>query len=189
MTIRSILKTACLFLNKQNLCEKIDLPDLTDVDEADKNEIAFLLKCLNLVYQEIATDYIPLLHKENIQVVDNKILFTDLEKKFFEVVSIKDENGCKVKFKTYPNYIEVNKNEVDIVYKYTPASLDALISTMENFSNKVSEITFAFGIVMEYSFINGLHEDALIWEKRFKDALFIRSGKKSCIKLPVRRWC
>lgn len=188
MTIKSILKTACLFLNKEDLCEKIDATNFDSLSDAFKSQINFLLKCLNLTYQEVASDYIPLLKKESISVSDNKILLSDLSKKFLEVVFLRDKNGKKLKFKVFPDYIEVNADEAEIIYKYLPTELTSLSTTMESFSNKVSEITLAFGVAMEYSFINGLHEDAAVWEKRFKDALFIRSGKKNNIKLPVRRW-
>lgn len=188
MTIKSILKTACLFLNKEDLCEKIDAEDFDSLSDTFKSQINFLLKCLNLTYQEVASDYIPLLKKESISVSDKKISLSDLSKKFLEVVSLRDKNGKKLKFKVFPDYIEVDTDEAEIVYKYLPTGLTSLSTTMESFSNKVSEITLAFGVAMEYSFINGLHEDAAVWEKRFKDALFIRSGKKNNIKLPVRRW-
>ncbi len=188
MTIKSILKTACLFLNKEELCDKIDIDDMSILSDSEKEQILFLLKCLNLVYQEIATDYFPLLNKEVITTTDGKVLFSNLQKEFLEVISLKDCNGQKVRFRSFPSYLETAAEKVEIVYKYLPSDLESLTSTMETFSNKVSEKTFAFGVAMEYSFINGLYEDAQIWEKRFKDALFIRSCKKSNIKLPVRRW-
>lgn len=188
MTIKSILKTACLFLNKEDLCEKIDVEDFDSLSEAYKSQINFLLKCLNLTYQEIASDYIPLLKKESISFVDGEILLSSLSKKFLEVVSLRSKNGEKVKYKIYPDYIEANIDEADMVYKYLPSNLTSLSSTIETFANRVSEITLAFGVAMEYCFINGLHEDAAVWERRFKDALFIRSSKKNNIKLPVRRW-
>ena len=59
---------------------------------------------------------------------------------------------------------------------------------IECFSNKITEKVFAFGVAMEYCFIQGLYDDAQIWEKRFKDALLVRASKKSNMKLPVRRW-
>lgn len=188
MIIKSILKTACMFLNKEDLCEKIDSSDFESLLEADKNQINFLVKCLNITYQEVASDYIPLLEKEFVTPSNGKIYFSNLKKQILEVVYIKDENGRKVKFKTFSNYIETNAKSVEILYKYAPLKIENLNSQIETFSNKVSEITLAFGVAMEYYFINGLHEDASVWEKRFKDALFMRNSKKFNIKLPVRRW-
>ena len=63
MTIKSILKTACIFLQKDELLSVQSLDGTeTETDEQTK-ELSHLLRCLNLVLSEIATDYIPLLTK------------------------------------------------------------------------------------------------------------------------------
>ena len=84
--------------------------------------------------------------------------------------------------------MEVDGVSSEIFYRYQPDEISSLEDELENFSNKVTEKIFAFGVAMEYCFIQGLYDDAQIWEKRFKDALLIRASKKSNMKLPARRW-
>ena len=188
MTIKNILKIACLFLGKENIANVLNLEDFSLASDGEKSEVQFLISCLNLVQQEIATDYIPLNIRENVLPEDGKILIKSLSKKLLEVISIKDRNGYKLKYKNFPNHLEVDGVSSEIFYRYQPDEISSLEDELENFSNKVTEKIFAFGVAMEYCFIQGLYDDAQIWEKRFKDALLIRASKKSNMKLPARRW-
>ena len=188
MTIKNILKIACLFLGKENIVAALNLEDFSMASEGEKSEVQFLISCLNLIQGEVATDYIPLNFKEKVASEDGKILIESLSKKLLEVVSVKDKNGYKIKFKNFPNHIEVDGVAGEILYRYQPDEISELDDEIENFSNKVTEKILAFGVAMEYCFIQGLYDDAQIWEKRFKDALLIRASKKSNMKLPVRRW-
>ena len=188
MTIKSILKIAGLFLNKNDMISALDLENISSASQSVQDEINFLVKCLNLAYQEVASDYIPLLYKEKVTLTDGKLNFSGLTKTIVDVVSLKDKNGFRVKYQSFPSYLQTNENEVEITYKYQPEDLTSLSSTIESFAGRVSEKLLAFGTLMEYCFILGLYEDAEIWEKRFKDALLVRSRKKSGMKLPSRRW-
>ena len=188
MTIKNILKIACLFLGKENIVNVLNLEDYETASDSEKSEVQFLISCLNLVYEEVATDYIPLYVRENVSLDDNKILIKSLSKKLLEVISIKDRNGYKVKYKNFPNHLEVDGVASEILYRYQPDEISKIDDEIECFSNKITEKVFAFGVAMEYCFIQGLYDDAQIWEKRFKDALLVRASKKSNMKLPVRRW-
>ena len=166
----------------------MDLENISSASQSVQDEINFLIKCLNLAYIEVAEDYVPLLCKEKLILDGGKLNFSSLTKTLVDVVSLKDKNGFKIKYKSFPTYLQTNESEAEITYKYKPEDLTSLTSTVESFAGKVSEKLLAFGTLMEYCFILGLYEDAEIWEKRFKDALLVRSRKKSGIKLPSRRW-
>lgn len=188
MIVKDIIKIACLFLGKENFENLTELGGNETSTDSQKKELALLLKCLNLTYSEIASDYVPLLCCENIQTENGKIMFCDLTKNFCELKSLKDENGYRLKYKLFPDYILTDASKVEITYSYLPTALTSYESLVENFSKKVSEKILAFGLAMEYCFISGLYDDAEMWEKRFKDALFIKNNKKTEIKLPRRRW-
>lgn len=188
MDIKNILKLACLFLGKENLENLTELGGLQSSTSAEQKELNFLLRCLNLTYSEIASDYIPLLKTENVSTTDGKIVFSNLSKNLCEVKSLKDSGGFKVSYKLYPDYIFADGKDFEITYSYLPEVLENFSSSLENFSKKISEKILAYGTAMEYCFISGLYDDAQIWEKRFKDALMVRSGKKTEKRLPKRRW-
>lgn len=189
MEIVNIIKNACVFLQKDELLDVEDLGGATPSNSAQQKEIGILLRCLNLVYNQIATDYIPLLKTEKITPVNGEIVLSDLSKKILDIKRIEDKFGMRVNYKLYPNKIVLTiSGEVTITYSYEPEELTALTSIMESFSEKLTERVMAYGVAMEYSFISGLHDDASIWETRFKDGLLIAARKKSEMRLPNRRW-
>lgn len=188
MTIKSILKTACIFLQKDELLSVQSLDGIgTETDEQTK-ELSHLLRCLNLVLSEIATDYIPLLKTETVSSTDGKILLSSLSKDVLDIVKVENKFMLSEPYKLFPGSIETIPGEVKITYSYEPAKLESLTSEIENFSGKLTDRLVAYGVAMEYCFICGLHDDASIWEKRFKDGLLIAARKKSAIRLPKRRW-
>lgn len=188
MEIINILKNACVFLQKDELIELTELGGEIESTEAQKKEINILFRCLNLVYNQVATDYISLIKTEILIPIDNEILFTSLSKKILDVKRIEDKYGIRINYKLYPDRIKIINEQVTITYTYEPDELKELTSTMESFSEKLTERVMAYGVAMEYSFISGLHDDASIWETRFKDGLLIAVRKKSEIRLPSRRW-
>lgn len=188
MEIINILKNACVFLKKDELLEITELGGEETSTEAQQKELNLLFRCLNLVYNSVATDYIPLIKTENITSINGEILFSSLGEKILDVKRIEDKYGIRVNYKLYPDKILTIDGEVNITYSYEPEELEELTSTMESFSEKINERVIAYGVAMEYSFISGLHDDASIWEKRFKDSLQIASRKKAEMRLPNRRW-
>ena len=188
MEIVNVLKNACVFLQKDELLELTEFGGETESTESQQKEINILLRCLNLVYNQIATDYIPLIQTEKVVSINGEILFNSLSKKILDIKRIEDKCKLRVNYKLYPDRIKTINCEVYITYTYEPNELQELTSTMETFSEKLTERVMAYGVAMEYSFISGLHDDASIWETRFKDGLLIASRKKSEMRLPSRRW-
>ncbi len=188
MTAKNIIKTACIFLQKDELLDVTDLDGELTATSTQLKELEHLLRCLNLVIDEIATDYVPLVHKEKLTPSKGIINLSSFSKDLIDILQVKDKFGIKANYKLFPSYLETIDGEVEVTYSFKPVALTSLSSTMEQFSQKVSERVVAYGVAMEYSFICGLHDDASIWEKRFKDGLIIASRKKSDIRLPKRGW-
>lgn len=188
MTAKDVIKVVCVFLQKEELLELEDLGGTAVATESQTKELEHMLRCLNLVVNEIASDYIPLLFKETVFPTGGQILLSSLTKNPIDILRVEDRFGIRVNYKLFPDYLETIDGEVKILYSYEPTEATALSQTLENFSQKIGERVIAYGVAMEYCFICGLHDDASIWEKRFKDALLIASRKKSEIKLPKRRW-
>lgn len=196
MTVIQVLKLASVFLN----CEQEFAPLLetdTDqdsnenslVDEITKNHFNRLLTSLNLCYSEIAIDYLPLLYCQRITVQNNKIYLSDLTKELKDVYAITSiDDKKRFKFKLYADYIQTNVNGVvDILYSYVPSEL-TLNSDINNFMGRISTKCLALGTVKEYCYLEGLYDDALLWEQRYKDSLKIETRTKAEIVMPKRRW-
>lgn len=188
MTIKGILKTACVFLQKEDLLEVLELDGTEESTEAQQKEINHLLRCLNLVLSEISTDYIPILKTEKVYCSNGIVEISNLSKKVLDVYKIENKFNLTQPFKAFSDRVETSPGDLKITYSYEPDKLESLTNSLDEFSQKLSERIVAYGVAMEYCFICGLHDDASIWEKRFKDGLIIAARKKSEIRLPKRRW-
>lgn len=188
MTAKDIIKTVCIFLQKEELLQTQQLDGETQATSQQDKEIEHLVRCLNLVQGQIACEFIPLLTEQSFAVENNKIDLTSLTKTLVDVVCAEDEFGAKIPFKLFPSHIKIACDRVKLTYSYLPSDITSLSSEVPNFSGRVTERVFAYGVAMEYCFICGLHDDAQIWEKRFKDSLLITARKKAEIRLPKRRW-
>ena len=187
MNIKNVIKLACLFLGKEDLENTTALGGSAEITSAEEKELNMLLKCLNLACNQIATDYVNLLHTEEVVTDNGKIDFSNLSKNLLEVKSLTDQNGYRQNYVLYPEHMLTKCDKVIITYSYEPNAIENFEESIA-FSKKVSARTLAYGVAMEYCFISGLYDDAQIWEKRFKDSLLVRNSKKTEMRLPSRRW-
>ncbi len=183
MTVKEILTLVCEFVGEREILKKFETEGELSSREQEKVEI--MTRCFNLVNQEIASDYLPFLTRESVDT--NGILnFSELKKSVVHIYEIKNRFGINLKFKLFPNFAEVNGHARTVVYSFLPEEL-SLESTVEAPCN-LTERIYAYGVASEYLLIDGLSEDAEIWENRFKEGLFMLSRKHGEHTLPKRRW-
>ena len=81
MTVKNIIKNVCVFLQKDELLECAELGGEKVATESQLKDLNYLLRCLNLVYNEIASDYVPLLNKETFLPENGRVYYKDFSKK------------------------------------------------------------------------------------------------------------
>lgn len=191
MEVKEILKLAVLFTDQKELLEDEyfleSVPENYLPDEERQEKIKELLQSLNLVFGEITTDYLPLEFKEKVVFNNNKLEFNTLSKTLIKVVALKNSLGKNLKFKLFPTHIEAKTSKAELIYQFEPEELN-LTSSINLFGNIVPARVFAFGVAMEYFFLQAQSTEALIWENRYKNALISLLRKKHNITLPSRRW-
>ena len=69
-----------------------------------------LVNCYNLVEQELATEYFPILEVDKFFNVDDKIYYKDFSRTAYMIKGIQDFHGAKVNYKLFPEYIALQKN-------------------------------------------------------------------------------
>ena len=187
MKVKKIIAFACSFIGEKELSEKL-LSEETSITFTDREQekIESLIRCFNFVNQEIASDYLPFLYTEDVEVENSVLSFSTLTKTIINVVELKGLFGKNVKYRQYPDYLQVYGKAKKITYSFLPDDL-TLEDDME-FYNGLSARIYAYGVASEYLLIDGLSEDAEIWEERFKESLFVLSRKRSESHLPKRRW-
>ncbi|MBQ8322562.1 MAG: hypothetical protein IJX91_01200 [Clostridia bacterium] len=151
-----------------------------------KGKTEDLLRCFNLVENELALDYLPLYAEDEFESTTGAIYYTQFERGVVRVLGVEDEWGNAAAFKLFPEYLKTQSGKVRVRYTYTPEAKG--LDGESDFVLNASVRLFAYGIAAEYALANGLFEDAAVWDKKYKDAIGaayrLRSGKK----IRSRRW-
>jgi len=148
-----------------------------------------LIDCANLVCNEICSEYFLLKYTETILPLSNKVQFENLERDIFQVVSVSTENGKPLKFAIFPLCFEILDKfagNIVIEYNYIPAEITDLNDVLE-LDSRVTARVFAYGIASEFHLLNGNYDEALMYDKKFRDALLAISPKRN-IKVTARNW-
>lgn len=183
MTVLSIIKIVCDFVGESELILK--LSDEESLTAVEKDKVDKMIRCLNLVNQQISTDYIPNLVKEEVDFVD-KIFFSSLSKNnIIRVNEIRNRFSFKMKFKSYNDYVEFNGKAKTIIYSCLPEDVSALDDEIQG---NIPAYVYAYGVASEYLLMDGVSEDADIWQEKYKQALFMLTKSHGEHILPARSW-
>lgn len=191
MEVKSILKLACVFLDRKDLLADEIFLDVTPPEyvasESREESLKNLLLCFNLIVCEVARDYLPLLHTEKIVFQEDKFAYSDLQKVILDVFSLTNASGKKIRYKLFPTFINASVNQAEITYSYEPQNFE-FYDEITSFAGRIPARVLAYGVAMEFCFLSSLSTEALIWEERYKTSLLAIMRKKSGINLPSRRW-
>lgn len=149
-------------------------------------ETATLLRCFNLVENEVALDYLPLRAEDILESPLGVVRFAELSNTPARILSVTDEWGNPLKFKLFPDFLKTQAGKIVVLYTYSPKEKTA--DEDSDFSLFVGERALAFGVCAEYFLACGLYEQAAVWDAKYKDALkaAMRSQKNRVIS--SRRW-
>ncbi len=188
MTAKQVINLAATFLGLDDFLECSYFTDSDD--DMSENHISILkqmTRCLNLVVEEVATEYLPIYAFKKISLQDGKYAVLDVDSNISSITKITNASGKVVLFKILEGNIVCDCNDVMVWYKKTPAKTTEN-GNVETFSNLMPERVLAYGVAMEYSFLTNSYDDATIWETRFKQSLLNIARKKKEIKLKERKW-
>ncbi len=183
MTVKDILKLVCEFVGEKEIFAKLEETE-SALTKREQEKVDDMVRCFNLVNEEIASDYLPYLTKEEISVKNSVLNYSSLSKKVVHVYEVKNRFGLNLRFKLFPEFVEIFGNAKTIVYSFLPKQL-SLGDEVEAFSGLTARI-FAYGVASEYLLMNGL--DCEVWDERFKQSLFMLTRKMGQHILPTRRW-
>lgn len=164
MTVSEVIELSALLL------------DIELTDDIRNN----LVRCYNLVEQELATDYFPILEVEKFFHVEDKIYYKDFSRKPYMLKGIQDFRGDSVSFRLTPEYITLIKNyhggTFFVKYYYIPDTKE-LYSTC-TYGAEYTGI-LKYGIAAEYCLTNGDFEQAKIYNDKYKERIKLKGPKKT----------
>ncbi|MBO5884350.1 MAG: hypothetical protein J6Q51_00975 [Clostridia bacterium] len=188
MTTKQVLENVAVFLGKEELLDCAYFTNTNEeIPEDIQKDLNLMLRCLNFIVNEIATDYLPVLKQKSVMFVDNCLDIKEVDTNIYKIIKIENKNGEVVKFNYTNGCIKSKVTEAIITYSSFPEKAD-LNGEVENFNNMMTDRVLAYGTAMEYSFVNSLYDDATVWESRYKNALLVLSQKKHNLIMPKRRW-
>jgi len=191
MKAKEIIKLAAFYLQLDGVLSRAEMSDnytgeIVSDGTADAADLERLLRCCNLVYSEIAAEVYPLEALQTVTAADGVIQNSVFSKRLIDVKRVEDANGNALKFKAYPSHIKTDSGKATVRYTYMPDNLG--LCGVLDYGDKIGARIMAYGTAAEYCVISSMFDEALTWERRFRDALAGVVRKKSDIKVPPRRW-
>lgn len=190
MQIKEIIKDAALMVGRIDVCDYINnnKTELNDTYET----INTMVNLSNLVINELACTYIPLIRKEEISLVYGRQNYDIFSRKVVKIIAIYDSYGQKIDFEEELEgiYVKSKKSVVETIkveYEYLPNHL-ALDDDAGYIEKNVSAREIACGVAAEYCISQGLFEQAVMHHKRYIDALSQKVVVKNS-KIKDRSWC
>ena len=101
--------------------------------------------------------------------------------------SVKDEYGRTVPVREYFDRILVpKKGRYEVEYSYMPQSVG--LDDEIPYTERLGARAIGYGTACEYCIISGMTDDAVLWDKRYKDALHLAETGKTDKRVKPRRW-
>ena len=159
---------------------------IEEQNETGKEETEALLRCFNLVENEVALDYLPLYAEEVVETDTGSVYYSQLSRSAVRVVKVTDEWDNDAPFRLFPEYIKTQGGRLKIRYAYAPEKKG--IADESDYLTQVSPRLFAYGVAAEYCLALGIFEDAAVWDKKYKDAITATYRAKPVRVIQSRRW-
>lgn len=182
MLVKDIIKLACDFTGNENIAQKIE--QSSSLESSEQETVDGLVKCFNLVNNEIASEFVPIKKIEQFEVSNGKILLTQFSTKPYKILYIKNGLGRKMHFKQFEDYLVVFCKKAIVCYTTLPSAL----SINDQIDSFLPERVYAYGVAREFLFLQSRFDDADIFEERFKNALELICRSAPHAKMPSRRW-
>lgn len=182
MTVKEIILAAATELG---IAEKVEAYITSGATDGEA-EAKALLTCFNLVENEVALDYLPLLAEEELESETGAIYYASLSREPVRVIGVRDEWGNDVPFTLFPEYLKTQPQRVRLRYTYLPKA--KTFNDKSDFILNASVRLFAYGVAAEYSLAGGLFEEAAVWDKKYKDAIKAAYASKPARRMRSRRW-
>lgn len=182
MTVKEVVLTAATELGVYEEVENYIL----GVSEEGKTKLELLLKCFQIVENELALDYIPLTTEDEIYSATGYIKFDTLSRSAVRIVSVTDASGNEATFKLYADHLVTQAGKVKITYTYTPE--EKTLDGQSDFKLYVSPRLIAYGIAVEYSLVCGMFEEASVWDRKYKEAIEAVYRAHPARRISSRRW-
>ena len=183
MRVKDVIALAAANLGRDDLQSAV-----YDIAGEPEGDWAALLRCYNLVENEIALDYYPLKTEETFETEDGTVNFARFSYAPVCITSVADERG-EAAFELFPARLRVKEGagkRVTVRYTYSPAQKKW--NDDSEYSGKISARLMSFGVASEFCLTGGLYQEAAMWDKKYRDALKAANIVRKKLAVRSRRW-
>ncbi len=180
MTVKDIIETSAVFLGREDIISYLKGDDISLSNEDAEKEISILVRCVNIVLNELATEFVPLKTIETVRCNNGQILYSSLLQNPLEILKVFDINGKELDFSLNQLFIKTNSNAVQVEYTYIPLPLN-LSSECVYAENEVPARIVAYGVAEKACLFEGRFDEAEIWAKKFKESASTISLPKNAV--------
>ncbi len=183
MLVKEVVALAAETLGMSDLAKQV-----TAQVGAPEGEIKSLLRCYNLIENEVALDFFPLKTSETFSPAEEKISYKDFSSAPVNILKVTDEGGTPLTFRVLPTYLSLPgcTRRVRVTYSYSPEKKQLDEETA--FSDHISARLLAFGVASEYCITNRKFSEGAMWGRRYRDALRAAGILRRTLSVRSRRW-
>ena len=185
MKVKDILESVCLYLDLTD--EFAEVFNSGSVSKEVENEYKKLLLAINSVLEDFCYKINLTKTKEEVVFFNKSFDILSLSKKAINIIEVKNQKGKKIRFKIFENRIECDTTFAQITYNYLLEPVK-LLEDQILIDNKISLKAFVLGVISQYYYINGLFDDAKIFEEKFLNAVKECVGFNKNFNMPKKRW-
>lgn len=169
MLVKDILKSAAIFLGKDNVVSYIDSSFRTGSNDA-KSNCSSLLTVLNMVIDEIASNYIPLYFEDGVSPSNRRAYIDSFDYVPVKIIDVFDTNHKHLEYEVYPTYLVLPNEARWVKYSYVPHGLgntDSIGYSEEDIPQHV----IVYGVLSEYCIYENRFSEAIMWNEKFTKGL------------------
>lgn len=185
MKVKTVLRLAAANLGRDDLVAQIN-----DCAAEPTGDLSALLRCFNLVENEIALDYFPLTREQRLCAPNGVIPLHRLRETPVGVLGVEDAEGRKLSFEVHPAAIRLpaygGRGRVTVRYTYSPR--EKCLMGDSDFSGRISARLLALGVTCEFCLSHGSFAEAATWEKKYREALRAANIVRKRLSVRARRW-
>ena len=178
MTVKEIIKNTAAMIGREDVIKYLEEGEKASIGKDTLASVDILTRLLNLVVNELACSYIPMIKAEKVTSNDGKIYHKNLSETPLRILSVYDEDGNSIDFKVDSLYTETSRGAVNVEYSYTPTvyGIDEEIGYSEK---DVSMNVLCYGLAAEFAVSQGSFDEAVTWHGRYANGVALKCLPKN----------
>ena len=180
------IKVAALYLDDASLSNYLNGNAMltTETDRKIKQLCSFV----DIIANEICCEYFPIVKTEKIKSKNGRIDYEKLSEYVVDIRWVK-RDGKKVNYDLLSTAISVDSDcEYEVCYEYAPKEFSGDTSESIPLYGRITPRIVGIGAVAEYCLATDRFDEAIAYDKMFKDALVGVEKSRGKLRIKQRRW-